>query len=85
MSGESTSNTITTTYTTTTTTTATTTMTGDAHLLTRDPHVRSVCISGNIYLYHSGDLCCAYECHDVDGVLSYIAVLVAVYLSLYHQ
>jgi hypothetical protein len=25
---------------------------------------------------NKGDLCCAYDCHDVDGVLSYSAVLV---------
>jgi hypothetical protein len=37
-----------------------------------------VCISEKMYQYqyHRGDLCCAYECHDIDGVLSYTAVLV---------
>ncbi len=41
--------------------------------------------AGFLFVYHSGDLCCTYECHDVDGVLSYTAVLVAVDLSPYHQ
>jgi hypothetical protein len=33
-------------------------------------------IEKNIYQNHRGDLCCAFEYHDGDGVLSDTAVLV---------
>jgi hypothetical protein len=41
----------------------------------------SVCTLEKNYQNHRGDLCCAYECHDVEGVFSYTAVLVTFTVS----
>jgi hypothetical protein len=39
------------------------------------------CLYIRIDQNHIGNLCCVYECHDVDGVLSYTAVLVTFTIS----